>query len=174
MSVKSGNRNTPRRKPGCRGPGAKSQRTHHRDLRGWRRIPKDETPGPPSEVPLRSTGRWRAGTGKHDKGAGKEGGSVDREPGEGRAGSDTIRGAQTCMGSPSAARAGRIAWREQRQEHAAKGLAPRTSVCPRCSAVPGLPFREGGAGDHSPQATTRPAPEPAVVPNTSVAHAAGP
>lgn len=130
---------------------------------------------PPDRLPRRSIRQWGAGTGEQDKGAGKEGGSVEPGPEEGRAGSDTIRGVQTCMGSPSAAPTGRIEWREQRQEHAAEGLAPRTGgVCPQRSVVVGLPFREGGAGDHSPQATTRPAPEPVAVPNTSVAHAAGP
>lgn len=71
-------------------------------------------------------------------------------------------------------RTNRVAWVAAGACRAAEGLAPRTRVCPRRSAVPGLLSREGGAGDHSPQATTQPAPGPAAVPNTSVAHAAGP
>jgi hypothetical protein len=114
VSVKSGNRNTAHHKPGYRVPGTKCQSTHHRDLRGRRRISKNVTPGPhrlPRCRAAESDGGGRAQV-NTTKGAGKEGGGVERGPGEGKEGSDTIRGAQTCMGSPSAAPAGRIAWRE--------------------------------------------------------------
>lgn len=136
-----------------------------------------ETPGPHRLPGCRSavSDRGHRAQVTTTRGLESGGSSRARGPGEGRAESDIIRGVQTCMGSPSAAPAGRIAWREQRQRGTPQTMWRRElGSGSSASVVRGLRWRKGGAGDHSPPIATPPAPEPAPAPNTSVAHAAGP